>query len=369
MERVDCIVIGAGVVGLAIGRALGQRGLDVIVAERHSAFGRETSSRNSEVIHAGIYYPLDSLKAKLCIRGRELLYAYARDKGVEHAQLGKLIVAVTAEELPVIRHYANHAEACGAGKLEHLDPADVRSLEPDLVCAGAVLSPRTGIVDSHELMLNLAADVEARDGVIAYNTEFARATVRDGCLAVEFSGDRPMELGCRLLVNSAGLAASEVAAAIDGLARGFIPETRYARGHYYSLVGRSPFRRLIYPIAEAGGLGIHVTLDTAGQARFGPDVRWIDAVDYCFDDSSHADFIAAIRRYYPGIDQREIAPAYTGIRPKLSGPGSPPADFAIHGEELHGVPGLVNLFGIESPGLTSALAIGEYVATRYAARR
>ena len=366
MDKVDCIVIGAGVVGLAIARSLGRRGLDVVVVERNRSFGQETSSRNSEVIHAGIYYPAGSLKAQLCIQGRDLLYAYARDKGIEHAQLGKLIVAVTPQELPVVKQYAERARQCGAGALEYLQPSDVHELEPDIVCAGAVLSPHTGIVDSHELMLSLVGDIEAGNGVIAYNTRFERASVgRDGS-TVTFSGSQPLEMGCRLLVNCAGLNASRVAGAIRGLDQQFVPRTRYAQGHYYSLVGRSPFRRLIYPIADAGGLGIHVTLDTAGQARFGPDVRWRDSIDYAFDDTQRPDFLAAIRRYYPAIDEREIAPAYTGIRPKIVGPGSPPADFLIQGDETHGIPGLVNLFGIESPGLTAALAIGEHVSSVFA---
>jgi len=360
MDKVDCVVVGAGVVGLAIARALAAEGREVIVVEQAEHFGSETSSRNSEVIHAGLYYPPGSLKARLCVQGRDMLYDYARAKGVAHQPMGKLIVAVSEDELSALAHYTQQAKACGAGELRSLGPSEVAELEPEIVCAGALLSPMTGTIDSHEFMLNLVADIEANQGLIALRTRFERAQVQKHSLVVSLSGDKPMELECRLLINSAGLAAQQVAQAVSGLSTEFIPECFFAVGHYYNLLGRSPFGRLIYPIAEAGGLGIHVTLDAAGQARFGPDVRWIKAVDYNFDDSKRALFIGAIRRYYPGIDSRELVPGYTGIRPKIVGPGEPAADFVIQHQRDHGIRGLINLFGIESPGLTAALAIGQY---------
>lgn len=355
---VDCVVAGAGVVGLAVARALALAGTEVIVLERAERVGTEASSRNSEVVHAGIYYPPDSLKSILCVRGRDMLYAFCERNGIAHARLGKLIVAADAADLAKLDQHRVQAAAAGV-ELTQLSAAEVRDLEPDLRCEAALWSPMTGIVDSHGLMLGLIADIEAHDGTIVCNTEVSGVMPsNDGLTVVTNDG----MIGCRTFVNSAGLGAQALARKISRLAPSFVPPEYYAIGHYYTLVGRSPFRHLVYPTAGEHGLGIHVTIDTAGQARFGPDVRWLDGVNYAFDDSRRDEFIAAIARYYPDIHNRELAPGYTGIRPKLVGPGQPAADFVVSGAAQHGIPGLINLFGIESPGLTAALAIGEYVA-------
>lgn len=355
---VDCIVAGAGIVGLAIARSLAQGGREVLVLERGEHIGSETSSRNSEVIHAGVYYPKNSLKSTLCIRGRDLLYAYCEERSVAHARLGKLIVATRPEETKTLDAYLELAAETGV-ELVPRTPAEVAELEPELECAAALWSPATGIVDSHELMLSLVADVEAAGGMIVCHTEITGVGPQAGGIAV---GTEDTTIAADAFVNSAGLGAQKLARATAGIDDAFIPPEHYAVGHYYTLVGRSPFSHLVYPTARSGGLGIHVTLDLAGQARFGPDVRWLTGVDYDFDNSRLDDFKASIADYYPGIRDRELAPGYTGIRPKVVGPGEPAGDFEISGEREHGVPGVVNLFGIESPGLTAALAIGEYVA-------
>ena len=361
MDHVDCIVVGAGVVGLAIARELAAGGLETIVVESEDSFGKATSSRNSEVIHSGIYYPEGSLKARLCVAGRNKLYAYAKAKEIVHKRLGKLIIATTQDEIPLLQRYVELAAAAGAGNLTPVTPDQVREMEPEVACVAGLLSPMTGTIDSHELMLNLAADVEANDGIISYRTCFKAAGSDKRRIRVVLEGEQTLELECHLLVNSAGLGAQSVAKAIDGMPPALIPKAYYAIGHYYVLAGRSPFKKLVYPVANTAGLGIHVTLDSSGQTRFGPDVRWVDEINYEFDDSKRDDFVASIERYYPGIIDRELVPAYTGIRPKIAGPGSPAADFVIQGADSHGVPGLINLFGIESPGLTSALAIASYV--------
>ena len=355
---VDCIVAGGGVVGLAVARALARAGTEVIVLERAGHIGTETSSRSSEVVHAGIYYPPGSLKSTLCVRGRDLLYDFCERKGIAYARLGKLIVATDAADRAKLDYYQARAAAAGV-ELTQLSAVEARELEPELRCAAALWSPMTGIVDSHELMLGLLADIEARDGTIVCNTEVGGVTPsNEGFNVVTNDGT----IGSRMFVNSAGLGAQALARRISGLGASLIPPEYYAIGHYYTLVGRSPFRHLVYPTAGDHGLGIHVTLDTAGQARFGPDVRWLDDVNYAFDDSRRDEFISAVATYYPDVRNRELAPGYTGIRPKLVGPGQPAADFVVSGVDQHGIPGLINLFGIESPGLTAALAIGEYVA-------
>lgn len=355
-EPADVVVIGAGVVGLACARALARAGREVLVLERHDRIGSETSSRNSEVIHAGIYYPTGSLKARLCVAGKQLLYAYCEAAGIAHRRCGKLIVATDAAQVPVLRAYQAQALGNGAGALQWLDRAGVVALEPAVDAVAGVFSPTTGIVDSHGLMLALQADLEAAGGVVVCNTAVVRLARRPGGIAVSTD---TLELDAAWVVNCAGLGA-------PGMARQLVadvPIGRYARGRYYAYQGPAPFDRLVYPVAEPGGLGIHVTLDLAGQVRFGPDVEWIDAVDYTFDDSRRADFVAAIARYFPAVDPARVVPAYTGIRPKLAGPDAPAADFRIDGPAEHGVPGLVNLLGIESPGLTASLAIAQYVET------
>jgi L-2-hydroxyglutarate oxidase LhgO len=368
VERVDCAVIGAGVVGLAVARELALAGREVIVLERAEAIGTECSSRNSEVIHAGIYYPPGSLKARLCVEGRRLLYRYCAERGIPHARLGKLLVAVTAAEIPALEAYARSATANGVDDLAWLDADAAAELEPAVRCVAALHSPSTGIVDSHALMLALEGDAANAGAVTVFRSTVERGAAGDDGIDLRVGGAEAMAIRCAAVVNCAGLAAPAVARAIAGVPADRVPRAYFAKGHYFTLAGRSPFRRLIYPVPEAGGLGVHVTLDLAGQARFGPDVSWIDAVDYGFDASRAERFYAAIRRYYPGLADGALAPGYTGVRPKIAGPGEPPADFAIQGPQEHGVAGLVNLFGIESPGLTASLAIAREVAARLAGR-
>lgn len=353
-EAVDCVVIGAGVVGLACARALTRRGREVLVLERHLAIGTETSSRNSEVIHAGIYYPAGSNKARLCVAGKHALYTFCAEHGVGHRRCGKVIVAGSDGQRPRLEALAAQARANGVGDLRWLGRRELAELEPEVEGVAALLSPSTGIVDSHGFMLALQGELEAGGGVIAFATEVLGLAAEGGRVRLETA---ELTLSARWVINAAGLSAPALAALLDPAA----PEGRYAVGHYYSYSGRSPFQRLVYPMPEDGGLGVHVTLDLAGQARFGPDVRWQPAPDYRFDDSRYGDFVNAIRSYYPGLDEARLQPGYTGVRPKISGPGEPAADFRIDGPECHRIAGLVNLLGIESPGLTSALAIAEDV--------
>ena len=355
LERADVVVIGAGVVGLACARRLAQAGREVLVLERNGQVGAETSSRNSEVIHAGIYYPQDSLKARLCVAGKQALYRYCQERGVPFHRCGKIIVASSQEQLAVLEGYRKSAARNGVGELRWLDAADVQALEPDVSAVAGVLSETTGILDSHAYMLALQGDLEAAGGLVVLDTPVLKLEQGDGGVRVRTEG---LVLAARCVVNSAGLWAPDLAAELlpDG------PRARYAVGHYFTYAGRAPFSRLVYPVAEAGGLGVHVTLDMAGQARFGPDVTWIDRVDYRFDASRKDAFVEAIRRYFPAVDPERLLPGYTGIRPKISGPGEPAADFSIRGPAQHGVPGFVNLMGIESPGLTASLAIADDVA-------
>lgn len=353
-ERCDAVVIGAGVVGLAVARALAQAGREVLVLERHEVIGSETSSRNSEVIHAGIYYPTGSLKAQLCVRGKALLYDYCERHHVPHKRLGKIIVATEPAGLEALAGYQRQARRNGAGELDWLDADAVRALEPAVAAIAGVYSESTGIIDSHAFMLSLEGELEAAGGMIAFRTavtalERRREGVRVRC------GD--FALDANVVVNAAGLAAPMLAAQLGGQRRAY-----YAKGHYYALAGPSPFSRLVYPVAGPSGLGVHVTLDLAGQARFGPDVAWQPDQDYGFDEGGFVRFVAAIRRYYPALDEVRLHPSYTGIRPKLGPAGSPAQDFVIEGPSASGVPGFVNLLGIESPGLTAALAIAERVA-------
>ena len=360
MDRVGCIVIGAGVVGLAIARALALRGVEVALLEAEDAIGTHTSSRNSEVIHAGIYYPEGSLKARLCVAGRAALYDYAAARGIPHDRCGKLIVATDAAQAEVLAAIRARAAANGVA-LTPLTAAEAREMEPALACTGALLSPETGIVDSHALMTALLHDAEAAGALLALGTQVTRVeTGPAGFVVHTDTADGPFALAADRVVNAAGLWASDVAASIDGLTE--VPETRFARGSYYAVPGRAAFRRLIYPVPEPGGLGVHLTLDLGGAMRFGPDVEWIDTVDYRVNPTRRAHFEAEIRRYWPGLPAGALAPTYCGIRPKLSGEGEPAADFRIDGPAAHGIAGLVNLYGIESPGLTASLAIGDHVA-------
>lgn len=359
-ETVDAVVIGAGVVGLAVARALALVGRDVLVLERNNRIGAETSSRNSEVIHAGIYYPPGSLKARLCRDGKHMLYAYCAERGIGHRQCGKLIVAGDDGQRPALSKIISCAEANGVTDLELLTADACIAREPEVRAVGGLFSPSTGIIDSHDFMTSLQGDLEAAGGMVVLNTAVTDVAIKVGQLTVVTGGPEAMTLRPRSLVNAAGLGAPALA---GGIVRD-VPPLHLAIGHYYALSGKSPFRHLVYPLPADGGLGVHVTLDLAGQARFGPDVRWIEGVDYSFDDTRRDDFIDAIRTYYPGLDSARLSPAYTGIRPKLVGPGEAAADFRIDGPDRHGVDGLVNLFGIESPGLTAALAIADEVCAR-----
>jgi len=364
MESVDAVVIGAGVVGLAVARALALAGREVLVLEAEEGFGTQTSSRNSEVIHAGIYYPQGSLKATLCVRGKSMLYAYCAARGVAHRRIGKVLVAADAAERPVLETYARKAAANGV-PLEPLSAADVARLEPAVRAVAGLWSESTGIVDSHGLMLALLGDAEAAGATLVSHTPLERARAVDGGFELHAGGAEPIALRCRLLVNSAGLSAQRVAHAIEGLASTHVPPAHYAKGHYFTLAGRTPFSHLVYPMPDHAGLGIHVTLDLAGRCKFGPDVtRWPAVPDYAFEDGLEPKFYEAIRRYWPDLPDGALQPGYTGVRPKISGPAAPAGDFMIQGPEVHGVAGLVNLFGIESPGLTSSLAIAQAVAAR-----
>ena len=362
MDKVDSLVIGAGVIGLAVARALALAGREVLIVERNERFGMETSSRNSEVIHAGLYYPRDSLMARCCVEGRVALYDYARARGVPHARLGKLIVATNEDERGQLEAIRARAAANGVDDLRVLSAGEARAMEPALACVGALHSPSTGIVDSHAYMLALLGDAEAEGATLACRAPFVSARAIAGGFEVEIGGEEPTRLACRTLVNAAGLHAPAVARAIAPTPRELTPREYFARGVYFTLAGRAPFSRLIYPVPAPGGLGTHLTLDMGGQARFGPDVEWIDAIDYTVDPRRAAAFYTAIRRYWPDLPDGALQPGYAGVRPKISGPGEPARDFVIQGPAVHGVAGLVHLFGIESPGLTASLAIAGRVA-------
>ncbi|MCW7537499.1 NAD(P)/FAD-dependent oxidoreductase [Aquabacterium sp. A7-Y] len=367
MEQVDAVVVGAGVVGLAVGRALARRGLETVVLEGATAVGTGTSSRNSEVIHAGLYYPAGSWKARLCVAGKEMLYRYCAERGVEHRRCGKLVVASSEGQLPELQQLIRRAAANGVTDLRLLDAAEAIRLEPALACVGAVLSPSTGIVDSHGLMLALQGDLEAAGGALALASPVERVCATAAGLVLEVGGDTGMTLQTRLLVNAAGLWAPALAGRIEGLDPALVPRAYFAKGNYYALSGRAPFSRLVYPVPEAAGLGVHLTLDLGGQARFGPDVEWLTpdedgALDYRVDPARAEGFYAEIRRYWPELPEGALQPAYSGIRPKIQAPGEPARDFVIQGPAEHGIAGLVNLFGIESPGLTASLALGEAAA-------
>jgi len=362
MDHVQCIVVGAGVVGLAIARALAQSGRAVLVLEAEIHFGTGTSSRNSEVIHAGIYYPTGSLKARLCVAGRRQLYEYCASRAVPHRKLGKLVVATREAQIEPLqalhaKALANDVEGCAL-----ISDDDARRLEPALRCAAAMHSRETGIIDSHALMLALLGDLESAGGMVAYASPFARARRSASRWIASAGGAEPMEVSCDWLVNAAGLHAQQVASAIEPLPPEHVPPTYYARGCYFQLAGKAPFLRLIYPLPAPGGLGVHLTLDMGGQARFGPDVEWIDRIAYTVDPPRADSFYAEVREYWPQLADGVLAPAYAGIRPKLAGCDEGVRDFLIEGPAEHGVDGLVNLFGIESPGLTACLAIGAWVA-------
>lgn len=363
MDTVECLVIGAGVVGLGVARALARRGHEVVIVEAAGLIGSETSSRNSEVIHAGIYYPAGSLKARLCVDGKKALYAYCDERGITHKRCGKLIVAADEAQIADLEALKKKAEANGVDDLQWLTRDQALVLEPQLHCIAALLSPSTGIIDSHGLMLAYQGEAEDHGAMLALGSPVLRGRAAHDGIVIETGGNEPMQLKARLVVNAAGLNAQRIAAAIDGIRTESVPGCYYAKGNYFILSGmKPPFSRLIYPVPEPGGLGIHVTIDLGGQMRFGPDVEWVEGIDYAVDPVRGEKFYAAVRRYWPGLPDGAIQPGYAGIRPKLSPSGGKADDFVIHGPEQTGLPGLINLFGIESPGLTASLALGEYVA-------
>jgi L-2-hydroxyglutarate oxidase LhgO len=357
MADIDATVVGAGVIGIAVARALALSGRSVVVLEAAEGIGTGTSSRNSEVIHAGLYYPAGSLKARLCVEGRRLLYAYCDARGVPYRRCGKLVVATDEAERAAIEGVWKKGLANGVEELELIEGDAARAMEPALACVAALWSPVTGILDSHAFMLAMQGDAENAGAAFAFHTPFLRADATGNAIAVETGGAEPWRFTTSLLVNCAGLDASGVADAVHGLDPALVPRTRYAKGNYFVLAGRAPFSRLIYPAPHAHGLGVHLTIDLGGQARFGPDVEWIDEPRYDVDGARAAGFYAEIRKYWPALPDGSLAPGYAGIRPKIAGPHDPTPDFRIDGPAEHGVPGLVNLLGIESPGLTSSLAI------------
>ena len=357
-ERLDCVIAGAGVVGLAIARSLAKSGREVLVLESEQQIGMHSSSRNSEVIHAGLYYPEDSLKARLCVAGNQMLYRYCEAHQVGHQQIGKLVVAAQQVDISKLKAIERQARLNGVDDVRFLDAAKVRELEPDVIGAGALWSPSTGIVDSHQLMMALQAEIETAGGMVVLNSKVTNLVLKDGGLQFDAGGET---FRCGTFVNAAGLWATSLLSRLKPLLQTSLPQLYLAKGCYYAYQGKSPFRHLVYPLPFDGGLGIHATNDLSGAVRFGPDVTWVDEIDYDFDESRKADFVTAIKSYYPGLDEARLMPAYTGIRAKLAGPGAPFTDFEIQFEASHGVPGLVNLFGIDSPGLSACLAIGDYI--------
>jgi L-2-hydroxyglutarate oxidase LhgO len=362
IEKVDAVVVGAGVVGLAVARALALAGRETIILEKEITIGTGTSSRNSEVIHAGIYYPKGSLKARLCVAGRKALYAYCDAHGIPYRRCGKLIVAIGEEQRGSLERVLATARGNGVDDITLISREEAQALEPALACAGALLSPSTGILDSHAYMLALLGDAQAQGAMIAYGSTVSGGRVDGNGVIIDVRSEGAgTTLAPRLLVNCAGLEAQAIAASIAGLPPKTIPPLRYAKGNYFQLLGRAPFTRLIYPVPEPGGLGVHITIDLGGQAKFGPDVEWVERLDYSVDAARASRFYAAIRQYWPGLPDEALVPGYAGIRPKIPAHGDGTPDFVIQGKDVHGVEGLINLYGIESPGLTSSLAIADYV--------
>jgi L-2-hydroxyglutarate oxidase LhgO len=365
MDEVEVVVVGAGVVGLAVARALARDGRETLILEAADAFGTGTSSRNSEVIHAGIYYPRGSLKARLCVAGRDQLYQYCESRDLPHRRCGKLIVATTEPQLAQLTQIKAAAAANGV-ELEELSAVQAQALEPQLHCVGALHSPLTGIIDSHSYMISLLGEAEQHGATLVCDSRVTGAALvgepGESERIVVTVESAKTELSARLLINCASLGATVLARTIAGFPAEHVPRACLAKGSYFMLAGRSPFTRLVYPVPESGGLGVHLTLDLAGRARFGPDVQWIDEPDYTVDPKRSEHFYAAVRSYWPTLPDGALEPAYAGIRPKISGPDEPSADFRIEGAETHGIRPVINLFGIESPGLTASLAIAAHVA-------
>lgn len=364
MEQVDCIIIGAGVIGLAIARSLSMSGKEVIILDKETSFGMETSSRNSEVIHAGIYYPKNSLKAKLCVQGRDLLYRYCQERHISHKKCGKLIIACSDQEIEALQSIKRTAKANGVDDLIFLDEKQVLEKEPELEVIAGLLSPSTGIVDSHNFMLSLLGDVENNGGIFAPRSKFLSGEITKDKFILNIQDTesfQEFQIQTKTLINAAGLHAASLLKDLKGFPQRHIPPTYYAKGNYFSLSSRTSFNHLIYPVPEVGGLGIHLTLDMAGNARFGPNVEWVEDVsDYTVNEKLRDIFFESIKKYWPHIKKEALVPGYSGIRPKIA-PRGQTGDFIIQTNEEHGIPNLVNLFGIESPGLTSSLAVGDLV--------
>jgi L-2-hydroxyglutarate oxidase LhgO len=360
-ESVEAVVIGAGAVGLAIARALARAGLETLILEAGPGIGAESSSRNSEVIHAGIYYPTGSLKARLCVAGRQQLYAYCAVHGVEHKRIGKLIVAADDSQIPALKSLQAKATENGVMDLAWIDRRSLQTLEPSVSGVAALHSPSTGIIDSHGLMLSYLGEAESAGAALALRSPVEGGRVTENGFTLKIASGQALSLDCRYLVNAAGLGAPAVARGLRGFDPALVGALHLAKGNYFVLARPSPFTRLIYPMPEPGGLGVHLTLDLAGRARFGPDVEWVESIDYRVDPSRAGAFYRAIRRYWPALPDDALEPGYCGIRPKLSGPGAPADDFMVQGPGVHGIPGLINLFGIESPGLTASLALADLV--------
>ena len=360
-DTFDCIVVGAGVVGLAIARQMAINGLETLILESEKTFGTGTSSRNSEVIHAGIYYPTNSLKARLCTAGRRQLYDYCQPHPIPHRRSGKLIVATNAEEEIALHKLQKQAQQNGVEDVTLIGKTLAQTWEPALSCTEALHSPSTGIIDSHAFMLSLLGDFETAGGLLALQSPVDAIHIENNRFSVTVNSSPPITLHTRYLINCAGLHAQDLARRCEGLPADTIPPIYYCKGNYYTLAGRSPFSRLIYPAPEAAGLGVHLTLDMGGQAKFGPDTQWIENIDYKVDPNRADRFYAAIRRYWKGLPDGALQPGYAGIRPKLKPEGAPNADFMIQDPTQHGIPGLVNCYGIESPGLSASLAIAQYI--------